>query len=120
MADKKQKTQAEKAASAAKQKAAEKQPRIAKKDTKAKPEPAAPVKEPLIPVRALLAIICLFLFVVFLVMALKPDGALLRIFRNFLTGLVGKAAFYISIPALLYLFIIQAFSAKRPVIMRSV
>ena len=71
MAEQKKKTQAEKAASAAKQKAAEKQPRIAKKDTKAKPEPAAPVKEPLIPVRALLAIICLFLFVVFLVMALK-------------------------------------------------
>ncbi|MBQ7817214.1 MAG: DNA translocase FtsK [Oscillospiraceae bacterium] len=35
-------------------------------------------------------------------------------------GLIGKVSFYISIPALLYLFVIQAFSGKRPVRMRSI
>ncbi|MBQ8768062.1 MAG: DNA translocase FtsK [Oscillospiraceae bacterium] len=35
-------------------------------------------------------------------------------------GLIGKISFYIAIPALLYLFVIQAFSGKRPVLMRSI
>ncbi|MBE6920157.1 MAG: DNA translocase FtsK [Ruminococcaceae bacterium] len=35
-------------------------------------------------------------------------------------SLIGQVAFYIAIPALLYLFTIHAFSGKRPVILRSV
>ncbi len=72
-----------------------------------------------IPVRLVSSVIALSLFVLFLVMFLNPDGALVNLVYKFILGIVGKFAFYVSIPALLYLFIIQAFSGKRPVQMRS-
>ena len=59
-----------------------------------------------------------FLFLLFAF--LNPDGALLGLIRNLVTGLIGQAAFYVAIPAMLYLFVIQAFSGKRPVKLRSV
>ncbi len=71
------------------------------------------------PPRLLSSAGALALFVLFLVMFLNPDGALVRLFHDFVLGLVGKVSFYISIPALLYLFIIHAFSGKRPIRMRS-
>ena len=59
-------------------------------------------------------------FVLFLVIFLNQDGALTKLLYHFVLGLFGEVCFYVSIPALLYLFIIQAFSGKRPVILRSV
>ncbi|MBE6959140.1 MAG: DNA translocase FtsK [Ruminococcaceae bacterium] len=54
-------------------------------------------------------------------MFLWPEGVLVEKFLlPGILGLIGKAGFYIAIPALLYLFVIQAFSGKRPVILRSV
>ena len=93
-----------------------------------KPEPtdtkrnaaASETKERLIPGRALYAILSLGLFVFFLFMGIKPDGALLKVFFSLLTGLIGKVGFYFSIPALLYLFIIIASSKDQPIKMRSI
>ena len=73
-----------------------------------------------IPIRVITSLIFITLFVLFLVMLLKPDGALLRLLRSFVEGLFGKVGFYLAIPGLLYLFIIHAFSGKRPIILRSV
>ena len=74
-----------------------------------------------IPVRLLTSVICLGLFVLFLVIFLWPEGVVVeKILLPFIQGLIGKAAFYVAIPALLYLFVIQAFSGKRPIILRSV
>ena len=73
-----------------------------------------------IPVRVLTSALCLILFVIFLVMFLNPEGVVVVFLMNILQGLIGKVSFYISIPALLYLFVIQAFSGKRPVLQRSI
>ncbi len=72
-----------------------------------------------IPNRLINAIVAAALFVLFLVIFLNPDGALIELFYKFLLGVVGKISFYVSIPALLYLFFVQAFSGTRPVVMRS-
>ena len=79
-----------------------------------------PSEQLLIPGRALGAVISFVLFVLFLFMSIKPDGALLKIFLSLITGLVGKVGFYFAIPALLYLFIILISSKGQPVRMRSV
>ncbi len=73
-----------------------------------------------IPVRLITSAVCLGMFILFLVIFLRPDGALVKLLQAFILGLVGHVGFYVSIPALLYLFTIQAFSGKRPVILRSV
>lgn len=73
-----------------------------------------------IPGRWIVCGICLALFVLFLVIFFEPEGALVKLIANVIYGLFGKVAFLVSIPALLYLFFIHAFSGKRPVIMRSV
>ena len=74
----------------------------------------------LIPTRLVTSVICLALFILFLVIFLQPDGALVKLFQGFILGLIGQTSFYVAIPALLYLFTIQAFSGKRPIILRSV
>ena len=73
-----------------------------------------------IPPRVISSAICGALFLLFLIIFLNQDGALTKLFYQFLLGMFGEICFYVSIPALLYMFIIQAFSGKRPVIMRSV
>ncbi len=75
--------------------------------------------KPAIPARLLTSVICLGLFVLFLMMAMFPEGVVILALRNFIQGLIGQLSFYIAIPALLYLFVIQAFSGKRPVRLRS-
>ena len=74
----------------------------------------------LIPTRLVTSVICIALFILFLVIFLQPDGALVKLFQGFILGLIGQTSFYVAIPALLYLFTIQAFSGKRPIILRSV
>ena len=71
-----------------------------------------------LPVRVILAAVSAGLFVLFLAIAIKPDGALLQLFQSVFFGLIGKVGFYFSIPALLYIFIILVSSGKRPVKMR--
>ena len=110
MAEQKRKTQAEKAASTSKG-----------KRTPAK-SPASAKKEKTVhlPARIVCAVVCLILFILFLVVALQPSGVVPHAIESVMLGLIGRAGFYLAIPALLYLFAILAFSGKRRVIMRSV
>ena len=114
MAEKKQKSQAEKAASAAKNKSGSKQSTTKKKAVEAEK------KERSVPVRVISSLIFLGLFVLFLVIAIWPEGAAIKALDNVIHGVFGDACFIISIPAFLYLFTVHAFSGKRPVCMRSI
>ena len=124
MADKKNMTQAERAASGKK---TAKQPQ---KSTKKQPQKKGSGKnssgeykvEPLqlrYPGRLIGSVVSASLFVLFLVILLVPEGALVQLFYRGVVGMIGRIGFYISVPALLYLFIILAFSGDRPVVMRS-
>ena len=95
-------------------KAAAKKSAKAEKKAKVKTEYDAPI-----PNSALIAMVSLGLFVLFLVIAINPDGALLKVIQSVLMGLVGQAGFYFSIPALLYLFMVHTFGRKTNVTMRS-
>ncbi|MCD7860163.1 MAG: hypothetical protein LUH51_08450 [Firmicutes bacterium] len=82
---------------------------------------SSPEKEPVrIPVRLITSLVCLVLFVLFLTMALVDEGWLILLLRGVVLGLIGKVSFYVAIPGLAYLFVIQAFSGRRPIVMRSV
>ena len=96
-------------------KAAEKKSAKAEKNAKVKTEYDTPI-----PNSAVIALISLALFVILLVTAIKPDGALLKIIRSVLMGLVGQAGFYFAIPALLYIFMVHIFGRRTNVTMRSV
>jgi len=113
MAETKKKSQAQKAASKAKSTATKK----SQGKNHSKTEPADKVQ---IPVRLISSAVCLIAFVVLLVMFLQPGGVLMDPVHDMILGLFGPVTYYISIPALLYLFIIQAFSGSRPVKMRSI
>ncbi len=110
MAVEKKKTQAQRAVSGK---------QTGKKSSSGK-ENKKPSHDSQIPVRLITSAVCLVLFIVFLVMFLNPEGALVVFFMNIILGLVGKVSFYIAIPGLLYLFVIQAFSGKRPILLRSI
>ena len=122
MAAKKSTTQAEKAASKSKRKDHNSVSEKSKTNKKEVPqeEPVRVKSMNQIPTRVITSATCLVLFILFLVMLLKPDGALLKLFNSVVQGLFGKIGFYIAIPGMLYMFIIHAFSGKRPIIMRSV
>jgi len=114
MADKKRKSQAEKAAAAAKKSSGKSN----KASKQGKNAPAK--KERRVPIRVISSLIFLSLFVLFTVIALWPEGAIVKALDKVIHGVFGNACFIISIPAFLYLFVIHAFSGKRPVCMRSV
>ncbi len=121
MAEEKKKTQAQKAAST-KSSAKSTKSKTASKSSTGKKSGAKNAQQTVssgIPARVMAALICVALFVVFLVMFLQPEGTLILALRSFVLGLFGKTAFYVSIPALLYLFIILVFSGKKPVRLRS-
>ena len=120
MAEKKYRSQAEKAASSKntkKGKASKSTP--SQKDKKQK-DGSAVKKEREIPVRFITSIIFLAAFVLLLVIFLNPEGALTTLLESVILGLVGYVGFIVAIPGMLYLFIIHAFSAKRPIVMRSI
>ena len=74
-----------------------------------------------VPVNVIIAIISLALFILFLVISINPEGALLKVIQSFVLGMIGQAGFYFSIPALLYLFVIQIFGRKTTAVpMRSI
>ena len=122
MADKKQLSQAQKAVSATKQKksAAGKSASGKKNQKDIKNTAPEVVEEPSIPLRFITSVVCLGLFILFCVIALNPEGALITFFGSVIMGLIGKAAFLVAIPVLLYLFFIHAFSGKKPVLGRSI
>ena len=118
MAEKKQ-SQAEKAAAAKKSKTSHTSPakKYAIKKNTNKP---APVETLQIPVRLITSTVCLLSFFLLLFAFLNPEAVFLGLIRSLVMSMIGQVAFYVAIPALLYLFAIQAFSGKRPVILRSV
>ncbi len=109
MAQKKSGSQAQKAAAKSKTNSSAKGKNTPKQEEKVN-----------IPPRLISSAICAALFVLFLIIFLNQDGALTKLVYHVLLGVFGSVSFYISIPVLLYMFIIQAFSGKRPVIMRTV
>ena len=105
------------------QKAASKSKRPAETSrTKPKKDdvPAPEQEHSSVPVRAISSLVIALLFLLSLIALLWPEGKLITLYRSAVLGLVGNAAFSVSIPALLYLFIIHAFSAKKPIVMRTV
>ncbi len=117
MANKKTESRADRAVNDAKKTAA---PKAAAKKPAAKKKP--PVRTPMterLPGNALAALISLGLFVLFLVIAINPEGALLMVIQDVLLGLVGKAGFYFLIPALLFIFALNTFARHTNVLMRS-
>ena len=118
MAQKKNTSQAKKAVKDVKKSNSSSGKKSASSGKKTAPPPKP--EDSRLSLRGLLAVISLGLFVLFLVTAIKADGALLRIIQSVLFGLIGKASFYFAIPALLYLFIIFAFSGKKPVQIRAI
>lgn len=77
-------------------------------------------KDMQIPVRLISSVVCLGLFILFLVIFLEPQGALVKVFDDFFHGLFGRTGFLVAIPGFLYLFFIHAFSGKRPIKMRTI
>ena len=111
MASKNQKSQAQKAASSAKNKS---------KKSVGKTNPKQEVKESAVPVRLISSVVFFVCFVVFAIILFACEGALLTFIQKLVHGLIGRIGFIVSIPVLLYLFYIHAFSGKRPVTMRTI
>ena len=82
--------------------------------------PSAVPEDNRLPARVVLAAVSAGLFILFSVIAVNPDGALLKLLQNILFGLVGKVGFYFAIPAALYMFLILVTSRKKPVKMRCI
>ena len=80
----------------------------------------ANTEERQVPPRLISSLIFLGVFILFLIIFFNDEGAITNLIANLARGLFGDVGFIISIPALLYLFIIHAFSGKRPVILRTV
>ena len=118
MAEQKYKSQADKAA--ASKKKTTKKPAVKKSENKAKVTVNTVPTERKIPVRLITSITFMGLFVLFLVVFFQPEGIIIKLIESLIHGLIGRAGFIVSIPAFLYLFIIHAFSGKRPVKMRSI
>ena len=117
MAEKKKTAQAEKAAAAQKN---TKKPTVDKKVPDEKIALNAGIKERNIPIRLISSAIFMGLFILFLVVFFNPKGLIPSATQKLILGMVGKAGFAVSVPGLLYLFIIHAFSGNRPVTMRSI
>ena len=115
MAEKKRKTQAEKAAAAGKAKSGK-----AVSGKKTAVQDPAPEEKTKLPSRAVSAVLFLSLFILFLVIFVKPEGKLPELLNDFLYGIIGRVGFIVAIPVMLYLFYIHAFSGSRPVRMRTV
>ena len=129
MAEKKRVSQAEKAAASKSKSKKRNSSGSAKKSTKSNEGSAskrntkstqAHSGKPEISIRMISSIVCLVLFALFLNIELVDGGAANRFIREHLFGLFGETAFVVSIPVLLYLFFIHAFSGDRPIKMRTI
>ena len=64
-------------------------------------------------------IICLFLFILFVLILLKSDGALLMVVKTIVLGFIGEAGLLFFTPVFLYVAAINLFGRKTAVKMRS-
>lgn len=118
MAENSRKSQAEKAAES-KNKGKKKASPKSKKSAGAT-KTAANTTTAAIPARLISSVTFLALFVLFLIMSIVQEGLINNLLKDLLCGLIGNTAFIVSIPVLLYLFFIHAFSGGRPVKMRTI
>ncbi len=118
MADKKRKSQAELAAEKTKNKKKSTSKKYVRKSKPAEQTKKSEVRE--VPIRLISSVICLALFILFVVAFFLPDGVLMAFLCNFIHGLIGKTGFVVAIPVLLYLFIIHAFSGNKPIRVRTI
>ena len=120
MAERKQ-SQAEKAAAKkSKSTAGKKARKDAGKTNTGKEAANSQAQKTRVPVRLITSLICLAGFLLLFFSFLEPDGVVLNFVRTVIQSMIGQVAYYVAIPALLYLFVIHAFSGKRPIILRSV
>ncbi len=125
MAEKKSSSRAEKAVSDVKKKGvtsksvSKKKTESAKKAAEKKPPKVKTEYENPVSNNFVMALVSILLFILFAIMSVNADGALLQVVKSVILGLIGQAGFYFSIPALLYLFIIHTFGRKTAVRMRS-
>ena len=117
MAEQKYKSQADKAA-ASKKKTKKQAPKKTKGTGKVTVNSVPAERK--IPVRVITSATFLGLFILLLAIFIQPDGVVNGFLNSLIYGLIGKTGFFVSIPALLYLFVIHAFSGERPVKMRSI
>lgn len=123
MAEKKSQSRAEKAVSDVKKntgasnsaKSAKKNQTSGKKKTTTRAEHAAARA----PFSVIVALVSAALFFLLMVLVINPEGALLRFIKSILLGLFGQAGFYFAIPGSLFLVIINTFSRRSAVKMRS-
>ena len=76
--------------------------------------------EALLSTRSIYGLIALLLFILHLLVAIYPDGIVIQWLGHLLKGLIGKAGFYLSIPALLCIFVILMFQKERKVMTRCI
>ena len=95
-------------------KAAAKKPPAAKKNPKISTEYENPISNGVTS-----GIICVFLFLLFLLILLKPEGALLLVSRSVVLGLIGEAGLLFFTPVFLYVGVINLIGRKTAVRMRS-
>ena len=117
MAEKNKPSRAEKAVSEMKKK---KPSADSKGGSSAKKPMELPNEDTSVPGRVIFALVCVTLFITFLIMAIKPEGAVFELLLRVILGLVGKVGFYFLIPALLYMFIITVTGKDEPVRMRCI
>ena len=65
-------------------------------------------------------IVCLFLFVLFVLLLFKTDGALLLVTKSIVLGFLGEAGLLFFTPVFLYVAVINLFGRKNAVKMRSI
>ena len=122
MAAKNHSSRADRAVSDARKKTSTSSHNTPKKTTASKKAPAVKTEydKSSVSGNVITALVSICLFILFLVISINPDGALLKVVQAVVLGLIGQAGFYFSIPALLYLFIINVFGRKTAVHMRSI
>ena len=124
MAKKKASSQAEKIVTDTKRKAppsksnSKKKPPKKAANSKTPPKVGTEYENP-VSASAVTALISFCLFLLFVLICVKPEGALLMVVKSVVLGLVGRAGFYFLIPALLYLAVINLFGRKMAVRLRS-
>lgn len=77
-------------------------------------------KKKRIPTRVLSATIMAVVFLLLLIVWIQPSGVFPKLCYQFILGLFGRTSFYVAVPGFLLLFVIHAFSKKKPVLMRSI
>jgi len=98
-----------------KKKPAAKKPPAVKKNPKVSTEYENPISSGVTG-----GIICLFLFILFVLILFKSEGALLMVAKSIVLGFIGEAGLLFFTPVFLYISVINLFGRKMAVKMRSI